>query len=604
MALDEPFAEASGGARHVQYFDKARMEDNAAVTDKTSPWRVTTGLLVDEMVNGQIQVGERQFTAAAPSTEVVAGDANKAGNPRYSDFKRPAQGKSTDRTGQSIADYLKRDGVVTTGPARSVRATRFVPETGHNIPDVFWEYMNRSGPVENFAGRIVEERLFDWVYVMGYPITEAYWVEIEVAGKKHMALLQLFQRRTLSYVADFPAGWQVQMGNAGLHYYDWRYNLAKARPAPTALSISTSLPAATPTLKPDLDAFVGISGDSFTYAGAKIKLKGTNYWLSNAPFAGTWSRWDGPKALAELEKARDLGINTIRIGIPYDTPSAMHIIWEDPRTMAAINPLLIDQMKQLLQIASYYGMKVIFVLYEFYDGQPAEGEREEKANRAYLNGIVEPFAFDDRVLAWDLRNEPDNYSAWKGGRHSNVIEWLERTARNLRYVDKIHPITVGVGDYRSLWQPSSNGTTILDIVDFAAFHCYNVGALSSQIAEIKRRTGKPVLLEEMGWPTARGQQPPRADAVYDEPTQTFLYTSMLQESKATNIAGVVQWTLSDYTKPISPTPSFEDFFGLVRRDGTFKPAALIFKNNYEGRLLPSNTLTEVPLATTDHPNIP
>ena len=45
---------ASGGRRErlVQYFDKARMEVNAAVTDERSPWRVTTGLLVSEMVEG------------------------------------------------------------------------------------------------------------------------------------------------------------------------------------------------------------------------------------------------------------------------------------------------------------------------------------------------------------------------------------------------------------------------------------------------------------------------------------------------------------------------------------------------------------------------
>ena len=31
-------------------------------------------------------------------------------------------------------------------------------------------------------------------------------------------------------------------------------------------------------------------------------------------------------------------------------------------------------------------------------------------------GIVEPFANDDRVLAWDLHNEPDN-GAVLGGRN-------------------------------------------------------------------------------------------------------------------------------------------------------------------------------------------
>src|SRR5436190_7345248 len=53
VTLQEPFSGVVGNTRTVQYFDKARMELNSAVTDTTSIWRVSTGLLVTEMVTGK-----------------------------------------------------------------------------------------------------------------------------------------------------------------------------------------------------------------------------------------------------------------------------------------------------------------------------------------------------------------------------------------------------------------------------------------------------------------------------------------------------------------------------------------------------------------------
>lgn len=51
-ALNEPYAESPGGQRQVQYYDKSRMEINDPSGDSSSPWYVTNGLLVVELVTG------------------------------------------------------------------------------------------------------------------------------------------------------------------------------------------------------------------------------------------------------------------------------------------------------------------------------------------------------------------------------------------------------------------------------------------------------------------------------------------------------------------------------------------------------------------------
>src|SRR5436853_6522744 len=45
-SLNEPYSGSKTGMRLVQYFDKARMEVNNPNGDRSSPWFVTTGLLV------------------------------------------------------------------------------------------------------------------------------------------------------------------------------------------------------------------------------------------------------------------------------------------------------------------------------------------------------------------------------------------------------------------------------------------------------------------------------------------------------------------------------------------------------------------------------
>jgi Tol biopolymer transport system component len=61
----------------------------------------------------------------------------------------------------------------------------------------------------------------NYVYPMGYPITEPYWVTAKVGGVQRNVLVQLFERRVLTFTPNNPAGWQVEMGNVGRAYAAW-----------------------------------------------------------------------------------------------------------------------------------------------------------------------------------------------------------------------------------------------------------------------------------------------------------------------------------------------------------------------------------------------
>lgn len=214
---NEPYREATNGQRQVLYFDKGRME----LSDPRA--NVTSGLLVGELISGRIQLGDSTFTERAPAEIALVGDADDQRAPTYASL-RGVLTASEDRTSQLPLVTIDRSGTIGSygGPPRSeTRLVRYVDQTGHNIPAVFWEYLTSRGTI--YTNGYTNGQLFNWVTTVGYPISEPYWTRVRVGGVERDVLVQAFERRILSYTPDESAQWRVQFGNVGQHYYRWRY---------------------------------------------------------------------------------------------------------------------------------------------------------------------------------------------------------------------------------------------------------------------------------------------------------------------------------------------------------------------------------------------
>ncbi|MCL5257604.1 MAG: hypothetical protein M1319_07400 [Chloroflexi bacterium] len=236
--VQEAYDQAPGGMRTVTYFDKSRMEITNPNGDKNSEWFVTNGLLVVEMVSGKMQTGDASFTDRWPAEIPVAGDpadVNPNG-PTYASFAPVASlngdNRADNKAGQAVTATIDKNGQVGDNQALAsyAKIATYNQQLGHNIPDVFWNFMNAKGLVYD-NGAYKNGTVVDWVFAMGYPITEAYWAKVMVGGQEKDVLMQAFQRRVLTYTPSNPEGWKVEMGNVGRHYYDWRYNDA-GKPAP------------------------------------------------------------------------------------------------------------------------------------------------------------------------------------------------------------------------------------------------------------------------------------------------------------------------------------------------------------------------------------
>ncbi len=225
MSQPEQYQEGVESSRPVQYFDKGRME-----LTRPDTRAVTLGLLVYEMISGQLQLGDTAFIPAkdGPATTNVVGDP---GNwLTYARLKPYASlnldKRAEDRTGQTLDEQLtENDGIQpATGRAGQQTAGYYDNVLGHNIAKVFWDYINQPGLVydPDFGGYLGGQPV-SWLKDVGYPLTEPYWVNQRVAGVDKDVLVQAFQRRTLTFTPDNPPDYRVEMGNVGRHYARWRY---------------------------------------------------------------------------------------------------------------------------------------------------------------------------------------------------------------------------------------------------------------------------------------------------------------------------------------------------------------------------------------------
>ena len=201
----------------------------------------------------------------------------------------------------------------------------------------------------------------------------------------------------------------------------------------------------------------------------------------------------------ELGWAGDLGFNTVRVYL-HD------LLWEnDPAGF-------IDRINRFLEIASGKGIKPMFVFFDdcwnstFKPGRqpgPIPGVHNSGWVQSpgsskvldpstwgpledYVKGILNAFGDDDRILLWDLYNEPGNNDLEK--KSWGLLKEIFRWARD---AGPSQPISVGVwfdNDELNDFQLSNS-----DIITFHDYH--DATHLEGQIHRLKEH-GRPLICTE------------------------------------------------------------------------------------------------------------
>jgi len=234
-------------------------------------------------------------------------------------------------------------------------------------------------------------------------------------------------------------------------------------------------------------------------------LVGCNYVPSNA--VNTTEMWqaetfDAALIDRELALAQNLGFNSIRVFLQY-------LVWkQDPDGLK-------KRLRQLLIIAHKRGLTTMPVLFDdcaFAGKQPYLGKQDEPvpgvhnsawtpspghqrvADKAawpdletYVADIIWHFAPDERVVAWDLYNEPGN--SGMGNRSLPLVRECFAWARKAK---PAQPLTIGVwnGGLKEL------NAAQVELSDVVSFHSYgNLDAVKGMAAGL-RKHGRPILCTE------------------------------------------------------------------------------------------------------------
>jgi len=240
----------------------------------------------------------------------------------------------------------------------------------------------------------------------------------------------------------------------------------------------------------------------------------------------------------ELKWARDIGFNIVRVYLH-------NLLWQHDKEGFE------NRIKRFLDIADRNKIRTMFVLFDdCWNDNPQLGKQPvpipgihnsgwvqspgEKlvmdpsswsVLEDYVRGVISTFALDERILIWDLYNEPGN-----NGHHERSLPLLQNTTIWAREANPAQPITVGVwyeNKYLNDFQLSTS-----DIITFHNYHPED--ELMKQIKLLKEY-GRPVICTE-----------------YMARTQGSLFEKCLPIFKAENV-GCLNWGLvSGKTQTIYP----------------------------------------------------
>jgi hypothetical protein len=220
----------------------------------------------------------------------------------------------------------------------------------------------------------------------------------------------------------------------------------------------------------------------------------------------------------ELGWAEAVGMNTMRVFL-HD------LLWaQDPEGFKA-------RIDAFLAIAARHHIRPIFVLFDScWDPDPRLGPQhppipgvhnsgwvqspgargladpaQQARLEAYVKGVVGAFARDERILAWDVWNEPDNpgggdYDAREPPHKAELVAaLLPRVFAWARSQGPVQPLTSGVwrgGDW-SRGQPLDAVETIqLSQSDVISFHNYDWPERFAERIGQLRTWGRPIICTE------------------------------------------------------------------------------------------------------------
>lgn len=200
-----------------------------------------------------------------------------------------------------------------------------------------------------------------------------------------------------------------------------------------------------------------------------------------------WWTYDGGQMRDEVALATEVHANCIRLWIEFTAWMA------EPEKVT-------EHFFDAVAAIDEAGMKTMPCLFNCwhdrrwdYGGTYLQNIRGDwQPMETYVRTLVTPLAADERILCWDLCNEPDNFPNEEDAKKQ--VDWLRFVADVVRSSGAQQPILVGTMN-------GQNIEMVADFVDVLCGHPYpqdaaEMPAFIASYQDIQQRHGKPMLVNE------------------------------------------------------------------------------------------------------------
>jgi hypothetical protein len=281
-----------------------------------------------------------------------------------------------------------------------------------------------------------------------------------------------------------------------------------------------------------------------------------------------WAQWDPAVVSDDLARLAELGANAVRLVVEpdtfgYPTPSAR----------------MLQRLDAAVAMACAHGLAVQLTLFDWWASYD-----DVAGSRRWMQAVLAGRADDPVVALVELQNEIDPGDP-------AAMRWARTMLPQLDDLVPLTPTTVSVTGVDRLERlVDALGGTHVDVFDV---HYYGDAAdARDELARAQRAVAPtPLFVGETG--ASSGHDPHGAPDAAAEQVQAAYLTTLLDAAGCLGLPAPALWTLWDLEPTAVPrragvrAGSPELQFGLLRLDGSAKPAARVVQDRWHGRTAPA-----------------
>jgi hypothetical protein len=291
-----------------------------------------------------------------------------------------------------------------------------------------------------------------------------------------------------------------------------------------------------------------------------------NYYPSANPWQRTWTHWSPDIFDADMAQIAGLGATMVRLVLfpkvlGYPTP----------------DPAMAGRLDSAISIAQRRGLTVQLTLFDSW-----EDYGDLQNSQHWTTALLSRYRDDARISFVEAQNEIDPSNP-------QAMSWARDQIRLLHHILPSTPVTIstagrdGVAGMAALRQGLRS-----DPPDFYSLHYFGSAELAYDAftRAAAAVAPAPLVIGEAGYST--GQDDASMTKEEHEAYQAFWYRIVDCAARAAGLSPVAPWILHDFppTATTSKLPAAEYGFGLLRTDGTPKPAVAVLSQAFAGKLDP------------------